>query len=105
MVALVAAARKRRRQVCLLLSNLLSRLMTQVLIRNLSDETVARLKAKAKARGITLQAILKESVERAATLTPAERLELLRRVTIIPARPEPPGQTLRDIAEGRRFMD
>jgi hypothetical protein len=76
-------------------------LIAQVLIRDLSDDTVARLKAKAKANGVTLQAILKESVEKAAMLTPAERLAALDKVRIVPKFTEAPGQTLRDIAEGR----
>jgi plasmid stability protein len=75
--------------------------MAHVLIRDLSDETVARLKAKAKANGVTLQAILKESVKKAAQLTPAERLAGLDKVRIVPKFTEAPGQTLRDIAAGR----
>ncbi|KAF0115694.1 MAG: hypothetical protein FD163_2250 [Hyphomonadaceae bacterium] len=41
--------------------------MTNLLVRDIDENLVVRLKNKAKARGTSMQAVLKEAVENAAT--------------------------------------
>lgn len=56
--------------------------MSDVLIRGLSEEAVARIDADAAARGLSRQEYLRQRFEREGTVTPAQRsltLEDLRR--------------------------
>lgn len=54
--------------------------MAQVLVRELKAEVVARLKARAKRRGRSLQAELKEILETASRRTPLEARALADRI-------------------------
>lgn len=54
--------------------------MAQVLIRNVEDAVVARLKARAAERQQPLEAHLRDILTQAAGLTPAEKVDLLRRI-------------------------
>ena len=54
--------------------------MAQVLVRDLKAEVVARLKARAKRRGRSLQSELKEILETAARRTPLEARALAERI-------------------------
>jgi plasmid stability protein len=64
--------------------------VAQVLIRNVDDAVVARLKARAAARQQPLEAHLRDILVQAAGLTPAEKVELLRDVQAR-AKKLPPG--------------
>jgi len=46
--------------------------MAQLLIRNINDDAIARLKARAKARGRSLQAETRRILEQAAAVDPDE---------------------------------
>jgi antitoxin FitA len=52
--------------------------MGRLLIRDVSDETVATFKQKAELNGRSLQEELRELLERNRSLTPAERVKLSR---------------------------
>lgn len=52
--------------------------MAQVLVRNLPDEVVARLKARAANENKSLEKLLREVIEREARPDKAEALERLR---------------------------
>ena len=54
--------------------------MAQVLVRNLDDDVVRALKAKAKLHGQSLEQELRLVLARAARPTAAERLELADRI-------------------------
>lgn len=54
--------------------------MAQVLVRDLKAEVVARLKARAKRRGRSLQTELKEILETASRRTPLEARALADRI-------------------------
>lgn len=47
--------------------------MSDVLIRGLSEEAVARIDADAAARGLSRQEYLRQRFEREATMSPAQR--------------------------------
>ena len=64
--------------------------MAQVLIRNVDDDVLARLKARAAERRMPIESLLREIVTRAAGLTPNETIELLRRIQA-GSKPLPPG--------------
>lgn len=53
--------------------------MGQVLVRNLDDRVIERLKRRAKSKGHSLEQELRELLTAAAPLTPKERVELSRR--------------------------
>ncbi|MBY0334093.1 MAG: hypothetical protein K2X49_25840 [Acetobacteraceae bacterium] len=65
--------------------------MAQVLVRNLDDEAVERLKARAAAKQRSLEAELREILEDAARPSRAEALARLRAV-IERTRPWQPGE-------------
>jgi plasmid stability protein len=54
--------------------------MAQILIRGLSEQTVARWKARAKANGRSLQAEIKEFLEQEARLDPLAARRLVERL-------------------------
>lgn len=53
--------------------------MAQVLIRNVSDETLESFRRKAKLKGHSLEQELRELLERNRPFTPEERVEVTRR--------------------------
>ena len=57
--------------------------MAQVLIRNLDDDVVARLKIKAELKGHSLEQELREIISMAAPLTPDQKIEMFRRVQAV----------------------
>lgn len=65
--------------------------MAQVLVRDLPEETVARLKAKAAAKGRSLEAELREILDRAARSDKEEAMAALRRIRAR-SRPLQPGE-------------
>lgn len=54
--------------------------MAQVLVRNLDDNVVERLRRKAELNGLSLEQELREVLTAAARLTPEERVALSRRI-------------------------
>lgn len=54
--------------------------MAQVIIRNLDDDVVSRLKAKAELHGRSLEQELRDILTRAAPLSPEEKLAVADRV-------------------------
>lgn len=52
--------------------------MGQILIRQLDDAAIARLKARAKAQGTSVEALAREAIQRAAALTVKEKLDVAR---------------------------
>lgn len=54
--------------------------MAQVLVRNLDDGVVRRLKAKAESKGQSLEQELREIINAAAPLSPEERIVRIRRI-------------------------
>ena len=54
--------------------------MAQVLIRNIDDDTLEALKARARLHGNSLEQELREIVRAAAPLTAAEKVEISRRL-------------------------
>jgi ribosomal 50S subunit-associated protein YjgA (DUF615 family) len=58
--------------------------MADVLVRDLSEQTIARLTAQALARGLPMQALLKEAIEAATRPSVDERLRLLQRSRVQP---------------------
>src|ERR1700730_9911627 len=61
-------------------------LMGQVLVRNLEDRVIDRLKAKAELKGHSLEQELRDVLTAAASFTPDEKVALFRKVrTQMPA--------------------
>jgi plasmid stability protein len=54
--------------------------MGQVIIRNLDDDVIRRLKSKAELRGTSLEQLLREVLTEAAPLSGAERLAIVKRL-------------------------
>jgi plasmid stability protein len=54
--------------------------MGQVIIRNLDDDVIRRLKSKAELRGTSLEQLLREVLTEAAPLSGPERLALVQRI-------------------------
>jgi plasmid stability protein len=78
--------------------------MAQVLVRNLDDRVVERLKEKAAARGLSLEGFLRGILAEQARY---DREEFIRRAAEIRARarPDPAGRTiLDDLDEGREDL-
>lgn len=65
--------------------------MAQVLVRDLPEETVARLKARAAAKGRSLEAELREILDRAARSDKEEALVEMRQIRAR-SRPWQPGE-------------
>lgn len=74
--------------------------MGQIVIRNLDDEKLARLKARAKAENTSVEALARAAVHKAATWSIAEKLALARRLreagerAVVPGVPQTPGWQL-----------
>lgn len=54
--------------------------MAQVLVRNIDEKVISALKRKAELQGRSLEQMLRETLSEAARLTPAERLDVARRL-------------------------
>jgi plasmid stability protein len=54
--------------------------MAQVLVRNLDDQVIERLKSKAELKGHSLEQELREIITAAAALTADEKLALFKRL-------------------------
>lgn len=54
--------------------------MAQVLIRNIDDDTLEALRARAKLRGVSLEQELRDIVRAAAPLSATEKVEISRRL-------------------------
>ena len=54
--------------------------MAQVLIRNIDDDTLEAHRARAKARGLSLEQALRDLIEAAAPYSSAERLAVAERL-------------------------
>jgi plasmid stability protein len=54
--------------------------MGQVLVRNLDDKVIERLKRKAELKGHSLEQELREVITSAAPLTPDEKVALFKRL-------------------------
>lgn len=54
--------------------------MGQILVRQLDDAAIARLKARARAQGTSVEALARAAIEQAARLTVEEKLALSRRL-------------------------
>jgi plasmid stability protein len=52
--------------------------MGQILIRQLDDAAIERLKARARARNMSLEALAREAIHKAAELSVEDKLELIR---------------------------
>ncbi len=74
--------------------------MAQILVRQLDEVAVERLKARARARRTSLEALAREAIHEAAALTREEKLELVRqnlewsRRARIPGAEQTPGWVL-----------
>jgi len=81
------------------------RRMAQLLIRQIDDATIRRLETLARERKTSVEAVARAAIHRAAQLTVAEKLEIVRemqewsRGARIPGAPQTPGVDL--IREGR----
>lgn len=74
--------------------------MAQVIVRNLDDEVVARLKQRAQAHGRRLEQELREILTAAAKPTRAERLAEIDRIRAMTP-PGPPIDSTAGIREDR----
>lgn len=61
--------------------------MAQVLIRNLDESVIARLKIKAELNGHSLEQELRDIINRAAPLTPQERVAIADRIASMQEKP------------------
>lgn len=83
--------------------------MGQLLIRQLDDADIDRLRVRAKARRTSVEALARDAIRNAARLTVAEKYELVRNMQAKfealkdPAMPQTPGWIL--IREGRDSDD
>jgi antitoxin FitA len=74
--------------------------MGQMLIRQLDDAVIERLKIRARERKISVEALAREALGKAAELTVEEKLDLVRRMqewsrkAQLPGAPQTPGQVL-----------
>ena len=65
--------------------------MGQLLVRQLDDAAIARLKARAKARKTSVEALAREAIQKAAELTVEEKLVLVRKMQEAGERAKIPG--------------
>ena len=74
--------------------------MAQLLVRQLDDEKVDRLRARAKERRTSVEALAREAIHKAAELTVDEKLALVRQMqdwgkrAQVPGAPQTPGWVL-----------
>ncbi|WP_147306465.1 FitA-like ribbon-helix-helix domain-containing protein [Methylovirgula sp. 4M-Z18] len=61
--------------------------MGQILVRNLSDDTIASFKRRAKMKGTSLEQEIRELIEQNADLLPEEKLAIALRIQAM----TPPG--------------
>lgn len=65
--------------------------MGQILIRQLDDAAIARLKARARAQKTSVEALAREAIQKAAELTIDEKLALVREMQEAGERAKVPG--------------
>lgn len=65
--------------------------MGQLLIRQLDDATIARLKVRARERKMSVEALAREAVNKAAELSVEEKKALVRRMWAVTERAKVPG--------------
>lgn len=81
--------------------------MGQILVRQLDDAAIERLKARAREKKTSVEALAREAIHRAAELTVEEKVALVRRMqewgkrAQVPGAPQTPGVDL--IREDRDF--
>ena len=70
--------------------------MAQILVRQLDDAAVERLKARAREKGTSVEALAREAIHKAAELSVEEKLSLVRKAQEWSRRARIPGakQTL-----------
>lgn len=61
--------------------------MAQVLIRNLDDKVIARLKVRAELKGHSLEQELRDIINRSAPLSPQERVAISNRIAGMQKKP------------------
>jgi len=67
--------------------------MGQILVRQLDDATIARLKVRARERKTSVEALAREAIRDAAKLTVNEKLALVRDMQAWSERAKMPGVT------------
>ena len=65
--------------------------MGQILVRQLDDATIARLKVRARERKTSVEALAREAIRKAAELTVEEKRAIVRRMQEITERAKVPG--------------
>jgi antitoxin FitA len=65
--------------------------MGQLLIRQLDDATIARLKVRARERKTSVEALAREAITRAAELTVEEKRAIVERMWDVTERAKVPG--------------
>jgi plasmid stability protein len=78
--------------------------MVDILVRDVKPETHATLKRRAAEAGVSMEQYLRDALDRAAAMTPEERLEFLHRVqaSLAAAGVRDPRDSLELIREDRR---
>lgn len=65
--------------------------MGQLLVRQLDDATISRLKIRAREQKTSVEALAREAIGKAADLTVTEKLAIVRRMQAITERAKVPG--------------
>ncbi|HET8612851.1 MAG TPA: hypothetical protein VFL92_08805 [Sphingomonas sp.] len=65
--------------------------MGQILVRQLDDATIARLKVRARERKTSVEALAREAIRKAAELTVEEKRAIVRQMQEITERAKVPG--------------
>lgn len=65
--------------------------MGQLLVRQLDDATIARLKIAARERKTSVEALAREAINKVAQLSVQEKLEIVRRMQAVTGRAKVPG--------------
>ena len=65
--------------------------MGQILVRQLDDAAIERLKVRARERNTSVEALAREAIHKAAALSVEEKLELVRRMQEWGRRAQIPG--------------
>lgn len=74
--------------------------MGQILVRNVSDHALETFRKRAKARGTSLEQVIRELIEAHAPYTPQERAEASRRILAQTKNGPLPSMSLDEIREG-----